>query len=159
MRGYILHTILGFLALVLGGVLAFLFYSSSVPSFKAVARSYTSDFTLPKILSDTWRDRMSALSLKDYSPAVSEFYLSFPVEQLIERKKRRVFELKIDQNSFYSRFCLVQTLNSFQIQYKLSQNINGTQIFLDTDNKKLLASIISKLATFKIYTKVNELWL
>lgn len=159
MRGYILHFVLGFLALMLGVVLYFLFSKANVPLANDLVAKYNTNFKLPVQIYDTWRDKMAKLTMRDYSPAVSEFYLKFNVHKFVEEKKRQVFKLQVSSNSFYSRFCLVQTLNSYKIQYKLAQGPRGTQIYLDTDNKKLLSNIIEKLAEYNIQAKASELWL
>lgn len=159
MRGYALHILLGFLAFVLCVVLGVLFFQTRVKSPGFTLEKYETNFSLPKQFFDSWRDKMAKLAMKDYQPAVSEFYLNFPVRLQKEEKKRRVYRLQINSDSFYSRFCLLQTLSSFKIPFKLTQGVKGTQIYLNTDNKKLMDNIILKLAEYKIHATSTEIWL
>lgn len=97
--------------------------------------------------------------MKDYSPAVSEYYLSFPVSKYVENKRQRVFVLSLDKASFYSHFCLVQTMQNFKVPFKLTQNKAATQISIATDNKKLISNIVQKLNEYKIFVKIKEQWI
>lgn len=154
MRAYLLHIVLSLLALGLCIVLFALFNYANVPAFKSVVREYSSNISIPKVISNTWRDKLSKMVMKDYSPAVSQYYLKFDIIEITEPKKLPSFTLEIADTSFYSRFCLIQTLENFKVQYKLLQSKAKTQIRLDTDNKKLLANIIDKLKEYNIKTKL-----
>lgn len=56
-------------------------------------------------------------------------------------------------------FCLRQTLDSFKVKYFLLKSIESPEIFLDTDNQKLIEEIIKELKKYKINTQAKEIWL
>ncbi|AJC85117.1 hypothetical protein FPD46_05495 [Campylobacter peloridis] len=159
MKKYTLYGILGFLSLVL--IIAFIFMVRYVkieelPISQNIKYSFDE---IKKELPQTWQDKFSNLKINDFSPAANEFYMSFNMDDTIVKPKQKFYILDIDKNDVYSMFCLKQTLHSFLIKYTLTQSKNEVLIYLDTNNEKVLNTLVDKLKIYNINAKLKEVWL
>lgn len=163
MKRYVFFSVLLFLFLLLFSSIVYIFYSSrlEIPVFQSIfdenVDENTSQVALRKL--NTWQDKFLSIKPKDYSPAVETFSMLFNVDTSALQEKSKFYQLIIDKNDIYSLFCLKQTLNSFDIKYSIIRNLDGTDIFLDTDNKILLEQIQKALLVYDINTKLKEIWL
>ena len=107
----------------------------------------------------TWQERLSGMKSKDYTPAAERFSMMFDIDTSMLHPKSKYYQLIIDKNDMYSLFCLKQTLNSYQVKYALTRTSEGTEIFLETDKQILIDDIITRLKTYEINAKFEEVWL
>lgn len=163
MKRYAFFSVLLFLFLLLFSSIVYVFYASrlEVPVFQSIFDENTDENTSQVVLRklNTWQDKFLSIKPKDYSPAVETFSMLFDVDTSALQEKSKFYQLIIDKNDIYSLFCLKQTLNSFDIKYSIIRNLDGTDIFLDTDNKILLEQIQKALLVYDINTQLKEIWL
>ncbi|WP_297192067.1 hypothetical protein [uncultured Campylobacter sp.] len=163
MKRYAFFSVLLFLFLLLFSSIVYVFYVSrlEVPVFQSIFDENTDENTSQVVLRklNTWQDKFLSIKPKDYSPAVETFSMLFDVDTSALQEKSKFYQLIIDKNDIYSLFCLKQTLNSFDIKYSIIRNLDGTDIFLDTDNKILLEQIQKALLVYDINTQLKEIWL
>lgn len=107
----------------------------------------------------SWQERLSGMKPKDYTPAAERFTMVFDIDTSMLRPKSKYYQLIIDKNDMYSLFCLKQTLNTYQIKYALTHTTEVTEIFLETDKQTLIDDIITRLKTYEINAKFEEVWL
>ena len=163
MKRYAFFSVLLFLFLLLFSSIVYVFYVSrlEVPVFQSIFDENTDENTSQVVLRklNTWQDKFLSIKPKDYSPAVEAFSMLFEVDTSALQEQSKFYQLIIDKNDIYSLFCLKQTLNSFDIKYSIIRNLDGTDIFLDTDNKILLEQIQKALLVYDINTQLKEIWL
>ncbi|EMF9852425.1 hypothetical protein V3Y64_001487 [Campylobacter upsaliensis] len=107
----------------------------------------------------TWQQELAMWPVKDFTPAAEQFRLYFDADTSELKEKNKYYQLIINKYDIYSMFCLRQTLDSFKVKYFLLKSIESPEIFLDTDNQKLIEEIIIELKKYKINTQAKEIWL
>lgn len=162
MKKYILIGILSFLVLILLAVVFYLLWkfnehSNELPQFAADNDNNRSVMIENKEL--TWQEELAQWPTQDFVPAAERFSLHFDVDTSELKEKNKYFQLVIDKYDVYSMFCLRQILNSFNVKYFLLKSGESPEIFLDTENKKLIENIIEELKKYKIHTEAKEIWL
>lgn len=159
MKKYALYGVLVFLSLIL--LIAFIFMVRYL-DIKKINISQTINYSFDEIkneLPKTWQDKLSSMKLADFAPSANEYYMSFNIDDSVVKPKEKVYALKIDKNDVYSMFCLKQTLQSFFIKYTLTQSRDGVVVYLDTNNEKVLQTLIDRLKIYSINANLKEIQL
>ncbi|EOE5691793.1 hypothetical protein ACKJV2_000187 [Campylobacter upsaliensis] len=160
MKKYALIGILSVLTLILLIVIFVLLWnfksdSDFFPQF--IKENNTTKAVLDK--TKTWQQELAMWPVKDFTPAAEQFRLYFDADTSELKEKNKYYQLIINRYDIYSMFCLRQTLDSFKVKYFLLKSIESPEIFLDTDNQKLIEEIIKELKKYKINTQAKEIWL
>ncbi|EOG7170442.1 hypothetical protein ACLH6T_000489 [Campylobacter upsaliensis] len=160
MKKYALIGILSVLTLILLIVIFVLLWnfksdSDFFPQF--IKDNNTTKAVLDK--TKTWQQELAMWPVKDFTPAAEQFRLYFDADTSELKEKNKYYQLIINKYDIYSMFCLRQTLDSFKVKYFLLKSIESPEIFLDTDNQKLIEEIIKELKKYKINTQAKEIWL
>lgn len=160
MKKYALIGILSVLTLILLIVIFVLLWnfksdSDFFPQF--IKENNTTKVVLDK--TKTWQQELAMWPVKDFTPAAEQFRLYFDADTSELKEKNKYYQLIINKYDIYSMFCLRQTLDSFKVKYFLLKSIESPEIFLDTDNQKLIEEIINELKKYKINTQAKEIWL
>ncbi|EQB2292057.1 hypothetical protein ACYDDK_000286 [Campylobacter upsaliensis] len=160
MKKYALIGILSILTLILLIVIFVLLWnfksdSDFFPQF--IKENNTTKAVLDK--TKTWQQELAMWPVKDFTPAAEQFRLYFDADTSELKEKNKYYQLIINKYDIYSMFCLRQTLDSFKVKYFLLKSIESPEIFLDTDNQKLIEEIIKELKKYKINTQAKEIWL
>ena len=160
MKKYALIGILSVLTLILLIVIFVLLWnfksdSDFFPQF--IKENNTTKAVLDK--TKTWQQELAMWPVKDFTPAAEQFRLYFDANTSELKEKNKYYQLIINKYDIYSMFCLRQTLDSFKVKYFLLKSIESPEIFLDTDNQKLIEEIIKELKKYKINTQAKEIWL
>ncbi|ENH5353769.1 hypothetical protein ABV837_000043 [Campylobacter upsaliensis] len=160
MKKYALIGILSVLTLILLIVIFVLLWnfksdSDFFPQF--IKENNTTKAVLDK--TKTWQQELAMWPVKDFTPAAEQFRLYFDADTSELKEKNKYYQLIINKYDIYSMFCLKQTLDSFKVKYFLLKSIESPEIFLDTDNQKLIEEIIKELKKYKINTQAKEIWL
>uniref|UniRef100_UPI003AF8A40A hypothetical protein n=1 Tax=Campylobacter upsaliensis TaxID=28080 RepID=UPI003AF8A40A len=160
MKKYALIGILSVLTLILLIVIFVLLWnfksdSDFFPQF--IKENNTTKAVLNK--TKTWQQELAMWPVKDFTPAAEQFRLYFDADTSELKEKNKYYQLIINKYDIYSMFCLRQTLDSFKVKYFLLKSIESPEIFLDTDNQKLIEEIIKELKKYKINTQAKEIWL
>lgn len=160
MKKYALIGILSVLTLILLIVVFVLLWnfksdSDFFPQF--IKENNTTKAILDK--TKTWQQELAMWPVKDFTPAAEQFRLYFDADTSELKEKNKYYQLIINKYDIYSMFCLRQTLDSFKVKYFLLKSIESPEIFLDTDNQKLIEEIIIELKKYKINTQAKEIWL
>ncbi|EAI3920145.1 hypothetical protein YZ53_00370 [Campylobacter upsaliensis] len=160
MKKYALIGILSVLTLILLIVIFVLLWnfksdSDFFPQF--IKENNTTKAVLDK--TKTWQQELAMWPVKDFTPAAEQFRLYFDADTSDLKEKNKYYQLIINKYDIYSMFCLRQTLDSFKVKYFLLKSIESPEIFLDTDNQKLIEEIINELKKYKINTQAKEIWL
>ncbi|MBS4274937.1 hypothetical protein [Campylobacter vulpis] len=160
MKKYALIGILSVLTLILLIVVFILLWnfksdSDFFPQF--IKENNATNAVLDK--TKTWQQELAMWPVKDFTPAAEQFRLYFDADTSELKEKNKYYQLIINKYDIYSMFCLRQTLDSFKVKYFLLKSVESPQIFLDTDNQKLIEEIINELKKYKINTQAKEIWL
>ncbi|EOV4086162.1 hypothetical protein ACOPJR_000381 [Campylobacter upsaliensis] len=160
MKKYALIGILSVLTLILLIVIFVLLWnfksdSDFFPQF--IKENNTTKAVLDK--TKAWQQELAMWPVKDFTPAAEQFRLYFDADTSELKEKNKYYQLIINKYDIYSMFCLRQTLDSFKVKYFLLKSIESPEIFLDTDNQKLIEEIIKELKKYKINTQAKEIWL
>ncbi|MDL0114241.1 hypothetical protein NYG88_02955 [Campylobacter felis] len=160
MKKYALIGILSVLTLILLIVIFVLLWNFKsdfdfFPQF--IKENNTTKAVLDK--TKTWQQELAMWPIKDFTPAAEQFRLYFDADTSELKEKNKYYQLIINKYDIYSMFCLRQTLDSFKVKYFLLKSIESPEIFLDTDNQKLIEEIINELKKYKINTQAKEIWL
>ena len=102
-----------------------------------------------------WMDNLAAIDKKDYILPTNEIFIEYGRPKN-EPKRVSAYELVIDKNDVYSVFGLMQTLKGAAVDFTVVKDGVKSQIFLNTQDSKLLQHIIIKLRDYNINSSVRE---
>ena len=105
--------------------------------------------------SENWINELATIKKKDYVLPVNEIFIEYNRPK-IEKPKITAYELLIDKNDIYSMFCLMQTLRNSEVDFTVVKDGAKSQIFLNTQDSKLLQNIILQLRVYDIHSSVRE---
>ena len=105
--------------------------------------------------SENWINELATIKKKDYVLPVNEIFIEYNRPK-IEKPKITAYELMIDKNDIYSMFCLMQTLRNSEVDFTVVKDGTKSQIFLNTQDSKLLQNIILQLRVYDIHSSVRE---
>ena len=105
--------------------------------------------------SENWINELATIKKKDYVLPVNEIFIEYNRPK-IEKPKITAYELMIDKNDIYSMFCLMQTLRNSEVDFTVVKDGAKSQIFLNTQDSKLLQDIILQLRVYDIHSSVRE---
>ena len=154
-RTLLLVVVLLFVMLGLVGV--YLVKFASVNFSQTTEKNMTNEQNITKNTagSENWINELATIKKKDYVLPVNEIFIEYNRPK-IEKPKITAYELMIDKNDIYSMFCLMQTLRSSEVDFTVVKDGAKSQIFLNTQDSKLLQNIILQLRVYDIHSSVRE---
>ena len=154
-RTLLLVVVLLFVMLGLVGV--YLVKFASVNFSQTTEKNITNEQNITKNTagSENWINELATIKKKDYVLPVNEIFIEYNRPK-IEKPKITAYELLIDKNDIYSMFCLMQTLRKSEVDFTVVKDGAKSQIFLNTQDSKLLQNIILELRVYDIHSSVRE---
>lgn len=154
-RTLLLVVVLLFVMLGLVGV--YLIKFASVNFSQTTEKNITSEQNITKNTagSENWINELATIKKKDYVLPVNEIFIEYNRPK-IEKPKITAYELMIDKNDIYSMFCLMQTLRNSEVDFTVVRDGAKSQIFLNTQDSRLLQNIILQLRVYDIHSSVRE---
>lgn len=154
-RTLLLVVVLLFVMLGLVGV--YLVKFASVNFSQTTEKNITSEQNITKNIagSENWINELATIKKKDYVLPVNEIFIEYNRPK-IEKPKITAYELMIDKNDIYSMFCLMQTLRNSEVDFTVVRDGAKSQIFLNTQDSRLLQNIILQLRVYDIHSSVRE---
>ena len=145
------------LFVMLGLVGIYLVKFASVNFSQTTEKNITSEQNITKNTagSENWINELATIKKKDYVLPVNEIFIEYNRPK-IEKPKITAYELLIDKNDIYSMFCLMQTLRSSEVDFTVVKDGAKSQIFLNTQDSRLLQNIILQLRVYDIHSSVRE---
>ena len=145
------------LFVILGLVGVYLVKFASVNFSQTTEKNMTNEQNITKNTagSENWINELATIKKKDYVLPVNEIFIEYNRPK-IEKPKITAYELMIDKNDIYSMFCLMQTLRSSEVDFTVVKDGAKSQIFLNTQDSKLLQNIILQLRVYDIHSSVRE---
>lgn len=154
-RTLLLVVVLLFVMLGLVGI--YLVKFASVNFSQTTEKNITSEQNITKNTagSENWINELATIKKKDYVLPVNEIFIEYNRPK-IEKPKITAYELLIDKNDIYSMFCLMQTLRNSEVDFTVVKDGAKSQIFLNTQDSRLLQNIILQLRVYDIHSSVRE---
>ena len=154
-RTLLLVVVLLFVMLGLVGV--YLVKFASVNFGQTTEKNITNEQNITKNTagSENWINELATIKKKDYVLPVNEIFIEYNRPK-IEKPKITAYELMIDKNDIYSMFCLMQTLRNSEVDFTVVRDGAKSQIFLNTQDSRLLQNIILQLRVYDIHSSVRE---
>lgn len=154
-RTLLLVVVLLFVMLGLVGV--YLVKFASVNFSQTTEKNMTNEQNITKSTagSENWINELATIKKKDYVLPVNEIFIEYNRPK-IEKPKITAYELLIDKNDIYSMFCLMQTLRNSEVDFTVVRDGAKSQIFLNTQDSRLLQNIILQLRVYDIHSSVRE---
>lgn len=154
-RALLLVVVLLFVILGLVGI--YLVKFASVNFSQIPENNITNERNITKntASSENWINELATIKKKDYVLPVNEIFIEYNRPK-IEKPKITAYELLIDKNDIYSMFCLMQTLRNSEVDFTVVKDGAKSQIFLNTQDSKLLQNIILQLRVYDIHSSVRE---
>lgn len=145
------------LFVILGLVGVYLVKFASVNFSQTTEKNITSEQNITKNTagSENWINELATIKKKDYVLPVNEIFIEYNRPK-IEKPKITAYELLIDKNDIYSMFCLMQTLRNSEVDFTVVRDGAKSQIFLNTQDSRLLQNIILQLRVYDIHSNVRE---
>lgn len=145
------------LFVILGLVGIYLVKFASVNFSQIPENNITNEQNITKNIagSENWINELATIKKKDYVLPVNEIFIEYNRPK-IEKPKITAYELMIDKNDIYSMFCLMQTLRNSEVDFTVVKDGAKSQIFLNTQDSKLLQNIILRLRVYDIHSSVRE---
>ncbi|WP_462182200.1 hypothetical protein [Campylobacter concisus] len=145
------------LFVILGLVGVYLVKFASVNFSQTTEKNITSEQNITKNTagSENWINELATIKKKDYVLPVNEIFIEYNRPK-IEKPKITAYELMIDKNDIYSMFCLMQTLRNSEVDFTVVRDGAKSQIFLNTQDSRLLQNIILQLRVYDIHSNVRE---
>jgi len=145
------------LFVILGLVGVYLVKFASVNFSQTTEKNITSEQNITKNTagSENWINELATIKKKDYVLPVNEIFIEYNRPK-IEKPKITAYELLIDKNDIYSMFCLIQTLRNSEVDFTVVRDGAKSQIFLNTQDSRLLQNIILQLRVYDIHSSVRE---
>ena len=145
------------LFVILGLVGVYLVKFASVNFSQTTEKNITNEQNITKNTagSENWINELATIKKKDYVLPVNEIFIEYNRPK-IEKPKITAYELLIDKNDIYSMFCLMQTLRNSEVDFTVVKDGAKSQIFLNTQDSRLLQNIILQLRVYDIHSSVRE---
>ena len=145
------------LFVILGLVGVYLVKFASVNFGQTTEKNMTNEQNITKNTagSENWINELATIKKKDYVLPVNEIFIEYNRPK-IEKPKITAYELMIDKNDIYSMFCLMQTLRNSEVDFTVVRDGAKSQIFLNTQDSRLLQNIILQLRVYDIHSSVRE---
>lgn len=145
------------LFVILGLVGVYLVKFASVNFSQTTEKNMTNEQNITKNTagSENWINELATIKKKDYVLPVNEIFIEYNRPK-IEKPKITAYELMIDKNDIYSMFCLMQTLRNSEVDFTVVRDGAKSQIFLNTQDSRLLQNIILQLRVYDIHSSVRE---
>lgn len=154
-RTLLLVVVLLFVILGLVGVYLVKFASVNFSQIPENNITNEQNITKSTASSENWINELATIKKKDYVLPVNEIFIEYNRPK-IEKPKITAYELMIDKNDIYSMFCLMQTLRSSEVDFTVVKDGAKSQIFLNTQDSKLLQNIMLQLRVYDIHSSVRE---
>lgn len=109
-------------------------------------------------LSRSWIDSLVKNSNSSYLYPVNELYMHIDLRKQIAPKVKS-YKLIVQDIDRYSLFCVMQTLQGFNLPFVITKQKKAPSIYMGSDNKKRLKEIEEKLKKYGIKSKIVEEWI
>ena len=154
-RTLLLVVVLLFVMLGLVGI--YLVKFASVNFSQTTEKNITSEQNITKNTagSENWINELATIKKGGCVLPVNEIFIEYNRPK-IEKLKITAYELLIDKNDIYSMFCLMQTLRNSEVDFTVVRDGAKSQIFLNTQDSRLLQNIILQLRVYDIHSSVRE---
>lgn len=148
--------IISFLAILLLGFGVYLWSYANTSLFvennsTIIKNRVISEPEQKRILS--WMEEIANRKTSDYTLPTNKIYIKIGNSKNLGR----ITQLIIDKDSFYSMFCVSQTLKRLSVEFTVLKDEEQNLIYLHTGDKELLQNIVSSLKTFDINSKTKEI--
>ena len=145
------------LFVILGLVGVYLVKFASVNFSQTTEKNITSEQNITKNTAgiENWINELATIKKKNYVLPVNEIFIEYNRPK-IEKPKITAYKLMIDKNDIYSMFCLMQTLRNSEVDFTVVRDGAKSQIFLNTQDSRLLQNIILQLRVYDIHSSVRE---
>ena len=145
------------LFVILGLVGVYLVKFASVNFSQTTEKNMTNEQNITKNTagSENWINELATIKKKDYVLPVNEIFIEYKRPK-IEKPKITAYELLIHKNDIYYMFCLMQTLRNSEVDFTVVRDGAKGQIFLNTQDSRLLQNIILQLRVYDIHSSVRE---
>lgn len=154
-RTLLLVVVLLFVILGLVGIYLVKFASVNFSQIPENNITNEQNITKSTASSENWINELATIKKKDYVLPVNEIFIEYNRPK-IEKPKITAYELLIDKNDIYSMFCLMQTLRNSEVDFTVVRDGAKSQIFLNTQDSRLLQNIILQLRVYDIHSSVRE---
>ena len=154
-RTLLLVVVLLFVILGLVGIYLVKFASVNFSQIPENNITNEQNITKSTASSENWINELATIKKKDYVLPVNEIFIEYNRPK-IEKPKITAYELMIDKNDIYSMFCLMQTLRNSEVDFTVVRDGAKSQIFLNTQDSRLLQNIILQLRVYDIHSSVRE---
>lgn len=101
----------------------------------------------------SWIEEFANRKSSDYALPTNKVYIKVGNPKNLSK----ITQLIIDKNSFYSMFCVSQTLKRLGVEFSVLKDETQNLIYLYTGDKELLQNIISNLKTYDINSETKEI--
>lgn len=154
-RTLLLVVVLLFVILGLVGIYLVKFASVNFSQIPENNITNEQNITKSTASSENWINELATIKKKDYVLPINEIFIEYNRPK-IEKPKITAYELLIDKNDIYSMFCLMQTLRNSEVDFTVVRDGAKSQIFLNTQDSRLLQNIILQLRVYDIHSSVRE---
>lgn len=154
-RVLLLVVVLLFVILGLAGISLVKFASVNFSQIPEENITNEQNLTKNTTSNTNWMSELATIRKRDYVLPVNEIFIEYNRPK-IEKPKITAYELLIDKNDIYSMFCLMQTLRKSEVDFTVVKDGAKSQIFLNTQDSKLLQNIILELRVYDIHSSVRE---
>jgi len=134
-------------------ILFFLISINSSPEFHKSENLSLSDKKVKKESKVLWLDSFSKNSVKSYSYPVTEVYLEIDLDEKINNTI--TYELSASLLDQYQLFCLKEELKRHKLRYNLKKYNDRVELFIYSQNRKSLNSLVKVLKDYKIFAKIK----
>jgi len=135
-------------------ILFFLISINSSPKNNNIEPISLADEIVKKQSKPVWLDSFSKNSVKSYSYPINEVYLEIDLDEKITNTIR--YELSASLLDQYQLFCLKEELKRHKLRYNLKKSNNRVELFIYSQNKKSLNSLVEALKDYKIFAKIKR---
>jgi hypothetical protein len=108
-------------------------------------------------LGKSWISSLVKNRNSSYFYPVNELYMHIDLHKYIAPKVK-TYKLIIQNVDRYSLFCVMQTLQAFNLPFVFTKQKKAPTIYMGSDTKKRLKGIKSALARYGIDSKIIEEW-
>jgi len=135
-------------------ILFFLISINSSPAFIQSDDIPLSDEIVKKESKELWLNSFSKNNTKSYSYPVTEVYLEIDLDEKINNTI--TYELSASLLDQYQLFCLKEELKRHKLRYNLKKYNDRVELFIYSQNRKSLNSLVEALKDYKIFAKIKR---
>ncbi len=135
-------------------VVFFFISINSSPDFIKSNHTSSSDEIITKKPKELWLNNFSKGNTSGYVYPVSEVYLEVDLDEKINNTT--TYELSASLLDQYQLFCLKEELKRYKLRYNLKNSNNKVELFIYSQNRKKLKSLVKALKDYQIFAKIKR---